>query len=85
MGSHQGLVALAYDPLIQIGWCVCEERVELENTDGAIRKCQSKKDRQHNGQKKQEKQKSVSTTTKPYRLNNMYPTKHGVKSFALEG
>ena len=39
---------------------------KLEDTRGVIKSCQSKKDRQHNGQKKKgQKQRSTKHTYKP--------------------
>ena len=50
------------------GGCHFNYEEEFEDTKGAIRICKSKKDRQHNGQKKKDKQSS----TKHYTENSYY-------------
>jgi hypothetical protein len=54
--------------------------LEVEDTKGVFRSPKSKKDRQHNGQNKKDKQRS----TKHYTINTN-PTKTGVYSGALGG
>jgi len=43
---------------------VRDEQEEFEDTKGVIRICKSKKNRQHNGQKKKDK-RTINYTTRP--------------------
>ena len=58
---------------------------EFEDTKGVIRICISKKDRQHNGQKKKYKQRSTKHTYKTKDRVTRTPLKTGVNSCAPEG
>ena len=61
---------------------------EFEDTKGVIRSRKSKKERQHNGQKKKEKGANndlKNTTQKTKELATQTPLKTGVNSCAPEG
>jgi hypothetical protein len=61
------------------------ELKEFEDTKGVIRIRISKKDRQHNGQKKNDKQRSTKHTHKTKDRITRTPLKPGVNSGASEG
>jgi hypothetical protein len=48
---------------------------EFEDTNGIDRICKSKKNRQHNGQKKKDKQRPIKHYTENNRSSRMNPTK----------
>ena len=60
---------------------------EFEDTNGVIRISKSKKNRQHNGQKKRDKQRSTKHTQYKYNKDRVTrtPLKTGVNSGAAEG
>jgi hypothetical protein len=54
-GTGTANLSGALDELIKC----CKKKKKFEDTKGVIRSCKSKKDRQHNGQKKKDKRKST--------------------------
>ena len=62
---------------LTLAQCLCRFQEEFEDTKGVIRIRNSKKERQHNGQKKKEKQRSVKHTHKTKDRLTRIPLKTG--------